>query len=540
MILRSFILVLVLTLFNSCKNYPKNLSPSRATSNSESYFYDFKVEDSNFIKLDSLWTTQIDYLNNFSVDRYLELKPLILNKDIPTMQQHVSDGKMSYEDLALFYLYRIKVFDRLNKKSLNSIISINPKLISEAKLKDKNRPKGMSVFSLYGMPIILKDNINAEGMPTTAGSVALLDNFTVDAFVTTKIKSSGALILGKANMSEWAYFFCGDCPSGYSAVGGQTFNPYRRKVFDTGGSSSGSAVAVSASFCAAAVGTETSGSILSPSSQASTVGLKPTVGTISRSGIIPISSTLDTPGPISRFTIDNLLLYNEMLGKDANDLKSVNADKINIEEITNFTFKKKRFGVIRELMVDSLYEKAIDLISENDAEIIMISPGDIKLNGFLKLLNIDMKSDLKLYFNNHSSKKINFDGVQSIIDFNNLDSLKRAPYGQKLFNGIISDDVSKEEFESIKTTLKNKGREYFDFFLNELQLDAILSVNNYHASYAAVAEYPALTIPMGFSKIGEPKGLTFISKPYNENELYKFGYCFEKIANKRVAPENYN
>ena len=539
MILRSFILVLVLTLFNSCKNYPKNLSLSRATSNPESYFYDFKVEDSNFINLDSLWTTQIDYLNNFSIDRYLELKPLILNKDIPTMQQHVSDGKMSYEDLALFYLYRIKILDRLNKKSLNSIISINPKLINEAKLKDKNRPKEMSVFSLYGMPIILKDNINTKGMPTTAGSVALLNNFTDDAFVTKKIKSSGALILGKANMSEWAYFFCGDCPSGYSAVGGQTFNPYHKKVFDTGGSSSGSAVAVSASFCAAAVGTETSGSILSPSSQASTVGLKPTVGTISRSGIIPISSTLDTPGPITRFTIDNLLLYNEMLGKDTNDIKSVNADKIKIEEIINFTFKKKRFGVIRELMTDSLYEKAIDLISDNYAEIIMISPRDIKLNGFLKLLNIDMKADLKLYFNKHSPKT-SFDGVQSIIDFNNLDSLKRAPYGQRLFNGIISDEVSKEEFESVKTTLKNNGREYFDYFFNALQLDAILSINNYHASYAAVAEYPALTIPMGFSKIGEPKGLTFISKPFTENELYKFGYYFEKIANKRIAPENYN
>ena len=118
--------------------------------------------------------------------------------------------------------------------------------------------------------------------------------------------------------------------------------------------------------------------------------------------------------------------------------------------------------------------------------------------------------------------------------------MKRAPYGQKLFNGIISDYISKEEFESVKTTLKNNGREYFDYFLDSLQLDAILSINNYHASYAAVAEYPALTIPMGFSKIGEPKGLTFISKPYTENELYKFGYYFEKIANKRIAPENYN
>ena len=154
---------------------------------------------------------------------------------------------------------------------------------------------------------------------TTAGAVALMNNQTDDAFIVKRLKENGALILGKANLSEWAYFFCGECPSGYSAVGGQTLNPYGRKVLDTGGSSSGSAVAVAANLAPVAVGSETSGSILSPSSQNSVVGLKPTVGLLSRGGIIPISSTLDTPGPITRSVVDNAILLSAMAGKDPED-----------------------------------------------------------------------------------------------------------------------------------------------------------------------------------------------------------------------------
>ena len=160
-------------------------------------------------------------------------------------------------------------------------------------------------------------------MATTAGAVALKDNTTDDAFMVNQLKSKGALILGKANLSEWAYFFCGDCPSGYSAVGGQTLNPYGRRIFDTGGSSSGSAVSVAANFCAAAIGSETAGSILSPASQNSVVGLKPTIGLVSRSGIVPISSTLDTAGPITKTVRDNAIVLDAIYGYDKSDSKSI-------------------------------------------------------------------------------------------------------------------------------------------------------------------------------------------------------------------------
>lgn len=168
----------------------------------------------------------------------------------------------------------------------------------------------------------MKDNINVDGLATTAGSLVFKNNKTTDAFIIKRIKENGGIILGKTNLSEWANYLCLDCPNGYSAIGGQTLNPYGRKIFDTGGSSSGSGVAVATNYSAVAIGTETSGSILSPSSKNSLVGLKPTVGLLSRSGIVPISSTLDTPGPMTKNVIDNAILLSAMSGKDTTDITS--------------------------------------------------------------------------------------------------------------------------------------------------------------------------------------------------------------------------
>ena len=532
-------LFLLFFIFFGCKN--QTHKPDDSLSDiSEKSFRSFKVEDSNYIDLKQFWAPFQDELSIFSSDRYEALKPLVMNQDIPTLQKFIKQGKLSYEELTLFYLYRIKSFDRMNKKSLNSVISLNPNIIKDAKEKDLNRPENLSNFSIYGMPILLKDNINAYDMVTTAGAVALLKNRTDDAFVSKQLKASGALILGKANLSEWAYFFCGDCPSGYSAVGGQTFNPYGRKTLDTGGSSSGSAVAVAANFCAAAVGSETSGSILSPASQNAGVGLKPTIGAISRTGIVPISSTLDTAGPITKYVIDNVLIFNGMIGKDRDDFKSKTVAAIDINVLQQSNFQGKRFGAIQSLLKDSLYNAAVNLLKRNGAEVITITPEDVDLPDFLRLLNLDMKVDLPTYFKWHANINLPYDGVQSIIDFNALDSLKRAPYGQKLFIGIVADDAINKELESIKSILKTNGRAYFDSVMKFHQLDAVLSVNNYHAGYAAVAEYPALTVPMGLSDEGAPKGFTFIAKPHQEPELYAWGYQFEKAFEKRPTPNNYN
>ena len=202
-------------------------------------FREFRVLDSRYISKEDLWKPFNKDLEDFTEEAYNNLKPIVLEQDIPTLQKQIANGDLSYETLTKFYLYRIRKFDRENELSLNAVIALNPNVI-ELAIEADNTDFEVAPHPIFGMPILLKDNINTSGMLTTAGAVALKDNNTEDAFITARLKSNGALILGKANLSEWAYFFCGDCPSGYSAIGGQTLNPYGRRTMDTGGSSSGS------------------------------------------------------------------------------------------------------------------------------------------------------------------------------------------------------------------------------------------------------------------------------------------------------------
>ncbi|WP_418603950.1 amidase family protein [Hwangdonia sp.] len=504
-------------------------------------FRAFKVLDSEYINVSELWEPFENDLKDFTDETYNRLKPLILEANIPTLHEHISSGKLSYELLTKFYLYRIRKFDRENSLSLNSVISLNPNVIKEA-IKADNTDFEVEPHAIYGMPILLKDNINTEGMPTTAGAVALQNNNTEDAFVVKQLKSKGALILGKTNLSEWAYFFCGDCPSGYSAVGGQTLNPYGRRIMDTGGSSSGSGVAVAANFCVGAVGSETSGSILSPSSQNSVVGLKPTIGLLSRSGIVPISSTLDTPGPMTKNVTDNAILLDAMFGFDENDSKSImtKRDSDYHSNISDISLKGKRFGAFKRLLEDSLYVQSIADLKSKGAKIIEIEEEKIDLPDFLRLLNLDMKTDLPEYLSDYASNEVAVASVQDVIDFNKKDSLNRMPYGQKLFEGIVADSASHEAFQEIKNTLKANGRSFYDKPMKEHNLDGFLSINNYHAGFAAVAEYPAITVPMGYTEKGAPKGLTFIGKPLSENDLLGWAYIYEQVSKRRKAPKNYN
>ena len=473
-------------------------------------------------------------LNNFNEEDYTNLKELIIEKDIPTIQKSVISGELTYEKLTLFYLYRIKKYEFDKDKYLNSIISLNPDIINQAREKDTKKPN--SIYSLHGIPILLKDNINYKGMPTTAGSVALIENNAEDAYVVKKIKENGAIILGKTNLSEWAYYFCNGCPLGYSAIGGQTLNPYGRKKFESGGSSSGSGVAITSNFSSVALGSETSGSILSPSSLNSIVGLKPTIGLVSRTGIVPISSTLDTSGPMTKNVIDNIIVFNAIMGYDKDDNFSVNKNKIELETILNSTLKNKRFGVFKNLLDEPLYAKAIEKIKKEGGLIFEFTPPEINYTGFRKILDVDMKNDLPKYllkFSKNSIKNIN-----EVIDFNLNDSSERAPYGQGIFKSIIEDNTTNKEISEIKNRIKNEGKRYFDEAINKYELDAILSINNYHAAYAAGAYYPCLTIPMGYRESGVPSNLTFIGPSFSEEKLYQLGYAFEKETNERIPPFN--
>jgi amidase len=501
----------------------------------------FKLIQSKYLDMNEVFKPFEEDLAYFSEEDYNKLKPLLIEQDIPSIQKSVKEGKLTYEKIALFFLYRIRKFESNNNLALHSIIALNPNIIAEAKEKDKNRSDNV-INTLYGLPVLLKDNIDTKGMPTTAGAYALKDNKnTDDAFIVKKLKGHGALILGKANLSEWAYYFCSDCPVGYSAIGGQTLNPYGRKIFETGGSSSGSGVDVAANYAVAAVGTETSGSILSPSSQNSVVGLKPTVGLLSRTGIAPISSTLDTPGPMTKNVIDNAIFLSAMTGEDAKDIatKGHNQDINYLEGLNSATLKGKRFGAIKLLLNDSIYKVTINKLKDAGAEVIEFDSPQVELNGFLTLLNIDMKNDLPNYLKNYADKNVSIKSVQDVINLNLLDSLNRSPYGQQLFDGIVLDTTSTKTLNTVKEQLHVKGVKYFKTPMDKYNLDAILSINNYYAGYAAVAKYPCLTVPMGYKKTGEPISLTFISQPFQEQKLLQLGYTFEKLTKVRKLPENY-
>ena len=501
----------------------------------------FKLFQSKVLDMNTIFKPFNEELaSNFSEKEYKDLKPLIIEQDIPSIQNSIKEGKLSYEKLTLFYLYRIREFESDSTRSLHAIISLNPSVLEEARARDINRDENdfLIGMSVYGMPILLKDNINTEGMPTTAGAIALYENKnTDDAFIVKRLKASGALILGKTNLSEWAYYFCDGCPVGYSAVGGQTLNPYGRATFESGGSSSGSGATVAANYAVASIGTETSGSITSPSSQNSIVGLKPTIGMLSRSGIVPISTTLDTPGPMTKNIIDNYIVLTAMSGYDASDSKSFEFEDQDFGDIED-TFKGRRFGVFKDYLQDSIYRFNINKIKEAGAEIIEISPNLTDLPGFLSVLNIEMKHDLPNYLSNYADKNVKVISIEDVINFNNVDTVVRAPYGQLRFKNIGKDTVTLVQLETIKKTLMTNARNYFQA-LDLMSLDAILSINNSHAGYSAVAEYPNLTVPMGYKSTGEPVNLTFIGKPKEEGKLLLLGYIFEQLTKHRKLPKNY-
>jgi len=478
-------------------------------------------------------------LTQFTQTEYEALKNLILEQDILSIQGSIGNGSLTYESLTLFYLYRIYHFELQRETYLNAIIALNPNVLKEAREKDRKR-KADITHPIYGMPILLKDNINALPMATTAGAAAFRENTPQrDAFLVKQLKAKGALILGKVNLSEWAYYFCQGCPLGYSAMGGQTLNPYGRKQFETGGSSSGSGVAVAANYTVAAIGSETSGSILSPSGKNSVVGLKPTIGAVSRSGVVPISSTLDTAGPMTKNVLDNAILMSAITGEDNNDSYSYASQDIRFQGLDTIHLKGKRLGLIRNFSSDSLMQIAVKKMEAAGAIIIPFDPPKTKMNQFRTILDVDMKKDFPLYIQQHGSKTLDFDSVKDIVAFNQKDSLLHAPYGQGIFERIAQDTTSATHFESTKLKIMQEARTYFEIPMRLYELDAVLSIDNRSASYAAAAHYPALGVPMGYRAEGQPQNITFIAPSKQEQKLLEIGAAFERLTKARKPPKGY-
>ncbi len=535
-------LVLIL-FFVSCesglekwKSYNQSAEISKNSSNENKKLRYKRIQSISSDKNDLIAGYEKE-IKKFIETKYDNLTHKILEKSIPEIQQSIINEDYSYYDLTLFYISRIYLIEFNENTYLNSLISINKNALDEAKLRDKEG--NTDIHSIFGIPILLKDNIGFEGLATTAGAHSLQNNYTRNAFIVEGLKEKGAIILGKTNLSEWANYFCSGCPNGYTALGGQTLNPYGRMTIDTGGSSSGSGVATTSNLSSVSLGSETSGSILSPSSANSLVGMKPTIGNVSRSGIIPISSTLDTAGPMTKYIIDNIIVYNAINEFDSQDTYSKQNEDIQIQNVINFKPSKIKLGYYSSFYKnDDAYKNAIDFLRQKQIELIEIDAPKVNMTGFAKILDEDMRNDLKDYFLKYGNDDLSVNDIKSIIDYNNLDSIERSPYGQSIFKKIIRDTMPKDDFLKLKLRLMAEGNKFYDIPIDKHKLDAVLSINNYHAGYAAAAHNPALTVPMGLRENNEPAGLTFISKSNSEQTLYELGHYFESNFSGRVPPKN--
>ena len=539
-----FLIVLFLSLFLSCsdnqiikwENYDEKIEIIENSTHEISRMRYKRIQSLSSDKND-IFKPFYSFLKSYDKSHHENLKKLILDNDISTIQRYISEDKFSYEDLVKFFIYRIYIHESDKSLYLNAIISLNPNVITEARELDNSSEKDNL---LYGIPILIKDNINVKGLATTAGASVFKNNYVDNnAFVINQLKENNVLILGKLNMSEWAYYFCRPCPVGYSSLGGQTLNPYGRKKFESGGSSSGSGVSIAANYAMGSLGSETSGSILSPSSKNSLVGLKATIGNISRSGIIPISSFYDTSGPMTTNVMDNVLLYNGMIGYDKNDDLSYEVKKIDLKEMIDFKGSNIKVGISERYESDSLFIKALKDLKEIGVESVLFKSKSYSLPYFRNILTSDMKRDLPKYISAHGNKNLSVKNVKDIVSYNNRDTFLLAPYDQILFKEIVNDSISNTRLREMKEETKSRADNYLNIIMKENDFDVFVSVDNDMAGIAAAAHYPALTIPMGYRDNGQPTNITFITRSNNEQLLYNLGFHYEKASMNREIPDIY-
>jgi len=482
-------------------------------------------------------------------DDYRRLEALVVEKSATQLQSLVSQGALSYEEITRFFIARIHAIETDDQRYLNAVISLNPLAVDAARAADDERKEGKNIApdSLFGLPILLKDNIGFEGLPTTAGAAALAENYARDAFVTQRLKANGVVILGKANLSEWAYFFCTGCPSGYSALGGQTLNPYGRLKFNTGGSSAGSGAAIAGNYALAAVGSETAGSILSPSSANSLVGLKPTTGSLSRSGVVPISSTLDTTGPMARTLGDVVALFNAMAGYDQADtaMPRLTEDLKLLVRDTDLT--GLRLGFPEALASEPLIVAAVSKLEAAGVVVVPVEFAPPDLFEEVQFMGAEMVRDLAEYLSVNASDEVSIETLSDLQAYNLDIPSERAPYGQALvdqmvdFETFFQSDIAAGEGEiaRLKQIVVEEVGGYLNALFSRYDLDVLVRINNSGASAGAFANYPALTIPAGYRVSGQPVGVTFYAPSFQEQRLIDIGQKLEASGVMRQPPSGY-
>lgn len=494
-----------------------------------------------------------------AIDDSLDIQEI----SIAQIKSLLEDKKLTIVQLVTSYLERIEAID-VNGPAINSIIYTSDQALKRAKLLDQELANGQSRGLLHGIPILLKDNIDTHDMPTTAGSKALARSFPVDdSHVVTLLRDAGAIILGKANLSEWANFRGEPSTSGWSGLGGLTKNPYKLDR-NTCGSSAGSAAAVSANLCVLAIGTETNGSIVCPSQTCGIVGIKPTVGLVSRDGIIPISYSQDTAGPMARTVSDAAVCLSVITGVDSTDQKTVEAEGRHGIDYSKFLdidgLEGKRIGVHhsgdgRHPRVDQLLMTAIDDMEKAGAtlvEVDQVIQSEARGNSFNVML-FEYKDGLTKYFNS-LGPDASIKNLEDLIRFNQKDDIELSFYDQVyLEQALAKADLQSEEYlnalKTMYTATRDKG---IDLVMNDADLDAIISPTGSPAwktdltngdnfilgssSPAAISGYPNVTVPMGFID-GLPVGISIYGRAWSESVLIQIAYAYEQKTMHRQAPK---
>lgn len=485
-------------------------------------------------------------------------------RSIDQIQSDLSSGEVTSEQLVGVYLARIEQLDDSGPE-LNAVLAINPDALAEARVLDTERAAGRVRGPLHGVPILIKDNIEAAGpLPTTAGSLALAENVTGrDAFVVQRLREAGAIILGKTNLSEWANIRSSASTSGWSAVGGLTRNPYALDR-NACGSSSGSGAAAAASLAAGALGTETDGSIVCPSAINGLVGVKPTLGLVSRVGVVPISHAQDTPGPMTRDVRDAAIMLTAIAGSDPRDPQTRDADAHRTDYaagLSEHALEGARIGVMRfeagfQAGVDQQFDAALQTLRDAGAELVEITeqpPGLDQLgDDEFEALKAELKSDLNAYLAS-TPESVRARTLADVIAFNSAEPREMRWFGQDVFESAeAGGGVEGADYAATRERARAAAAAALDGMLSAQHLDALVAptlgpawttdlINGDHfvggsaSTLPAVAGYPHVTAPMGLVD-GLPVGLSFVGAAWSEARLLGLAYAYEQRAHARSAP----
>lgn len=474
---------------------------------------------------------------------------------IPELQRRMDQGRLTAVRLTAAYLRRIAVVDR----KIGSVIALNPRAIAEATASDARRRAGRTLSPLDGIPVLLKDNIDTTGMPTTAGSRALRSRPSSDAHLVTRLYRGGSVVLGKANLSEWANFRSFRSTSGWSGVGGQTNNPH---VLDRNpcGSSSGSGSAIAATLAQVAIGTETDGSIVCPSGATGIVGHKPTLGLVSRTGVVPISAEQDTAGPMTRHVVDSAITLSVLQGGDRADPATgaipARQPRDYAALLKPDALHGKRIGVWRmsgvDAGVDRVVENSVRVLRARGATVVDVDlpfQDEIGRNEFPALI-VEFKRDLHAYLANRPGRP---DTLDELIEFNRNDPVELSKFGQEIFEeSAKAPDTTDPTYRRQRETATTLARRSIDETMANFRLDAIVAPTNspaWKTDYAngdafvlgssgpaAVSGYPNVTVPAGFAG-PLPIGVSFFAGRWSDATVLAIGAAFERANPARRAPD---